>query len=302
MPVGSAEPVCAEGLDKVCCYRVSSKLKCLGLLHDVDSGEASFPSDVVRIRSRKVAALPCSPAERASLFRVAVLPTFMWAAGVTTYPAEMLGKVRHELAAVLKKGWCVDTPRLVALELLGWDCDPCFMASWRSLMAGFRYHCRQPRWEDTVPFDFALKKWPELFDGGQVHRVDDAGLTRTFHVGFDSWQVVRAWLIDAFRLDLARRNGRLQRPRRREPLPDLAQGLDLPPPPAGRYLLQGHRQLFARATRRREEHAALTTGCSVWFAFAGSRLRRMTLVLFVCAEIACHPGLICAGAALQRRR
>ncbi|CAE7265239.1 unnamed protein product [Symbiodinium sp. CCMP2592] len=277
-------------LDKVCGYRVSSSLKCLGFQHDVDTGEANFPSDVmeeVRIRARKIAALPCSPAKRASLFRVTALPTFMWAAGVTKYPADFLGKVRDELAAVLKQGCCVDTPRMVALELLGWDCDPCFAASWRSLMAGFRYHCRQFWWVDTAPLDFTLKKWPKLFpgarevlqrlgwwpsaDGGQFHRVDDAGLTRTFHVGFDSWQVVRAWLIDAFRLDLAQRNGRLQRPRRREPLPDLAQGLDLPAPPAGRYLLQGHRQLFARATRRREEHAALTTGCSVWFEFAGSR-------------------------------
>ena len=198
-------------IDKVCNYKVSPQRKCPGLLHDVDTGEASFLNDVLeedRIRSRKVAALPCSQAKHASLFRATVLPTFMWAAGVATYPADLLSKVRHELAAVLRKGRGVDTPRMVALELLGWECDPCFMASWRSLMAGFRYHCRQPCWKDTARLDFTLKKWPVLFQEqrkscsgsvsgplsmeGRSTMWIDAGLIRTFQVGFDSWQVVRS--------------------------------------------------------------------------------------------------------------
>ena len=234
---------------------------CLGLVHALREGVVRLGPQVleeVRLRCRNVALLPCDLEQRAKLFRVLVQPVFLWAAGLVTYDAEFLQKLRLELVSVFARVWCVDTPLLVGLELLGWDCDPwmqCFLCTFTAAM---RYHAREHRWFETVGLDFALLRWPQLFlgaqqcltdlgwwaspDGRDISRRDESGMVRTFVVGFDSVKVLRSWIVDHGRVLLAARSARVTGARKRHHRPNLAQGLDLPRGPARcRCLCQGHR-------------------------------------------------------------
>ena len=267
-------------------------MRCLGLVHALREGVVRLGPQVleeVRLRCRNVALLPCDLEQRAKLFRVLVQPVFLWAAGLATYDAEFLQKLRLELVSVFARVWCVDTPLLVGLELLGWDCDPWMQCFLRTFTAAIRYHAREPRWFETVGLDFALLRWPQLFPGAQqcltdlgwwaspdgrdISRRDDSGMVRTFVVGFDSVKVLRSWIVDHGRVHLAARSARVTGARKRHQRPNLAQGLGLPRgPPRCRFLCQGHRRLFATAARKVETNAALATGCSVWHSFAGCHL------------------------------
>ena len=234
---------------------------CLGLVHALREGVVRLGPQVleeVRLRCRNVALLPCDLEQRAKLFRVLVQPVFLWAAGLVTYDAEFLQKLRLELVSVFARVWCVDTPLLVGLELLGWDCDPWMQCFLRTFTAAMRYHAREHRWFETVGLDFALLRWPQLFlgaqqcltdlgwwaspDGRDISRRDESGMVRTFVVGFDSVKVLRSWIVDHGRVLLAARSARVTGARKRHHRPNLAQGLDLPRGPARcRCLCQGHR-------------------------------------------------------------
>ncbi|CAE7631163.1 LINE-1 retrotransposable element ORF2 protein [Symbiodinium microadriaticum] len=268
-------------------YNLSSVLECLGLTHDLVSGGVTLTSESLEdacLRARNIAKLPCDMAGRARLFRALVIPKFVWAAGVASVSDDTLWRLRQEMVSVFTRQWCADTPLLIGLELLGWECDPCFQSCVLSLAAAFRYHCLPPRWHEHVGLDVVAKKWPCLFrdaarwlaklgwwvscDGGTVSRRDDQGIIRSFAVGFDSFRVIQRWVRDYFRKNFASRIGRIASSLHRHQGQNLAQGLDLPGPPAGSvFLLQGHKQLFQRAATRMQVQAAMTTGCSVWHTF-----------------------------------
>lgn len=172
---------------------------------------------------------------------------------------------------------------------VGYDSDMCFARRWiafRSLREIVRDHVSPPRWLEDSDFQYAMSpatdRAPQLastlaelgwtWDEGDfaVTRVDDHGERRRCCLLEESMDVLRSWLVEAWRRMLADSCQRIRGTYAR-PQDDLtANGLQLPPPPEGRMLVTGAHADFRRGhLGPKSFNLSVGTGLSVWFMTAG---------------------------------
>ena len=214
---------------------------------------------------------------------------FTWAAPLVKFKESELSKLRADVQFAFLGPTPCDTPQVTVFALLGHEHDPrCAMAI-RALSAAVKLATSMPRWLEHLDLTISGQKGPTLLpaaashlerlhwrasaDGHCITRRDVYGVMRTFHLGWDGLDVLRHWIFDAQRAQDLAQCSRVNRSLHRVGTNGLAQGADLPGPPAGAWCyMEGHRALLDTAGSWHEIKAALATGCSFWHTLGRTRM------------------------------
>jgi hypothetical protein len=281
-------------LAKQCHYVLSDRVKVLGLVHLIGHRNCiSFDKDVrskIRCRTNCISHLPVPSSVRAVMIKQLVLPLCGWATGLVAHDQKMLADMRGDILHAIQGRGLQDMPRIIALELMGWECDPVGSSLLNTLHAGIRYHLRHPRWIEQIGVDIALTPWHQFVpavthvldllgwwvtpDHGFIQRRDSHGVLRTFEIGVDNETVIQQWVYSYLRRQEAITCGRIKKDRHRyDDVQNLASGLNLQRPEQWWHcLFAGHKKQWKKADSEWMRHAAKATGCSVWNSFPGLRL------------------------------
>ena len=247
----------------------SSTLHILGAAYDMlnQSGVALPDLDIWRLRYliRATSFVSRDWRMRKNLLKTLAVSVFSWAGGTASLSDLQLDLLLSEVKAALTRALPAATVPVDIFELVGWDVEPGFATSWAHLSAAVSYRAKRPRWHDDAPLDLALASWTVVLpralsavrslgwfispDRGALCRHDGAGQLRTFRMVFDNPMILKEWLLERWRADALLRCGRVERGLHRSADGPhlLAQGLELPRPPPGGPLFQGHRQAIAQA-------------------------------------------------------
>ena len=223
-------------------YKHGQGLDTLGLHYDLASSTTSllkFDLAKAQFRLRYVKAVAGSFTQKIFHIRRLVLPSFCWAAGFALLPDHELRTLQKDFKTVFDRRLLKDTPFCVLKEILGWNTLE--KLEW---------------WADDC--------------GRYIYRTDTYGSVRRFKVGHDSPSILHEWLCDFHRERELRQCARIRQKFHRDD-PQCATGLDLPgPPETGFCLFAGHRVAWASDGSKYLKHAAMASGCSVWYKFPGS--------------------------------
>ncbi|CAE7264068.1 unnamed protein product [Symbiodinium sp. CCMP2592] len=201
-----------------------------------------------------------------------------WAGGVACPDRDCLRDVWHSTCAVLQKHATFESPKVLLCASFGWSLDPEWAADWASLRAAWRFKARPPAWLDTAGLDVACGDWRRFLPGAaavvqrlgwQVQgngailaRLDDSGTLRQCHLGWESFDVVKRWLVDHYKWQGVHSCGRIRNRGHRDDA-TLARGLSLGAPlRSARFALEGHRLAVAAEPTR---EVRLGSGGSIWY-------------------------------------
>ena len=276
-------------------YQCSPSLCILGLRHTVGQrGAINFDKDIelkIQCRATCISALPLPVFQRKLLLKQLVIPIFGWATGVVAHNENSLKTMRNAFLHAVQGAQLKDLPKVVALEVLGWELDPVASSFMQALQSGFRCALRNPRWIEQIPLDVAMQPWHQFMpalsfvlkqlkwtvapDGQSLVRVDTCGRCRRFMIGKDNPAILKDWICSHMRERELRQCGRVQTSYHREEELTLAQGLNLPAPaPLLQCFFAGHKKQWHKATTKWMRHASLAVGCSVWNSFPRQKLSR----------------------------
>lgn len=172
---------------------------------------------------------------------------------------------------------------------IGCDSDMWFARRWivfRSLREIVRDQVNPPKWLEDADLQYATSpatdRAPQLastlnelgwdWDEGAcaVIRLDDHGEMRRCCLLEESMDVIRSWLVEAWRRMLADSCQRIRGAYARQQDDITANGLQLPPPSEGRMLVTGAHADFRRGhLGPKSYNLSVGTGLSVWFMTAG---------------------------------
>ena len=308
-------------------YKHGSVFETLGVQFEMRPGcvprLARYSLDVANTRLLCIGVVASHLSVQALFIKSLVLPLVLWAGAMASIEAEQMLKLRRAVLAMANAKNPCDTPSLAFWEVMGWDCDPVFARRWAAIRAAISMECRPPCWIEEASIRFAARRWPSLLPvtaavlgelgwwasarGSTIHRRDGRGHLRTFHVGYDSEQVIWQWLVDWHRRAALENTGRVRHQRHRDdPDGDLAQGTLLPGVPVGSLaVLAGHRKLFNSGGDRHLRNSALATGCSVWAKAAKQGVPVEDIALCRCGQrLPSRPHLLwwCSSTAHLRPR
>ena len=196
--------------------------------------------------------------------------------GVAVQDQQLLCNLRRIVLEGFNGSGLQDTPQVALLAVMGYTYDPVCSAFFNILAEGVRYHCRIPRWLETVPLDFATAPWPQLVPGAQmvldrlgwwtaqrgdfICRRTAEGSELRFQLGVDNLNVLQEWVIDFFRVEDLQKCGRVTRDlHRAEHAPNITGQV--------RCYFEGHKAIYDTDNRKQFRQAALATGCSCWYYF-----------------------------------
>lgn len=306
-------------------YPLTCKLKVLGLIHVAGqrgaiSMDPGLPA-AIRLLAKCIGMLPGPGALRGAILKQMLIPKLTWCAGVAAYDLQTLRDLRYDVVRALHPQALVDTPNVLALQILGWRHEPVGAALLATLRTCIRWQFRRPRWLEDVGIDFALRPAAAILPGVQSAlealgwwlgpdslsfcRRDAHGRLRSFVMGEDSTKLLALWIEYELSRSALQTCSRVAKSLHRPHEAQLAQGLDLPKPPADHVVLaQGHQAVFAGASDKWSLQTALAGGCSVWSHFPKAALRAEDpRAVCVCGKrLPSRPHLVWACEALQHLR
>mmetsp|Transcript_42212 Transcript_42212/g.100601 ORF Transcript_42212/g.100601 Transcript_42212/m.100601 type:complete len:1314 (+) Transcript_42212:1316-5257(+) len=273
----------ATGVARTFGYELTSVLKVLGLTVGFNVGGqaalAGFSAHKARQRLRLASVVAKTVEGRRLLFRSLVAPLWTWAGAFGGLSADEAMALRQDVICRVGSASAGDKARPLALEIIGYDCDPVFSRRWAALREVTRVATVTAAWQETAPLDVALRAWPTyLFfvrdiltelgwqveeNGRVITRVDAQGRLRRFCCGQDRLDVLREWVEDWHRRDALARCQRVHRDFHRTE-PALARGGWLPPITNDTLCtFRGHCKRFAVCGAFGRQ-LCLGHGCSGW--------------------------------------
>ncbi|CAE7827522.1 unnamed protein product [Symbiodinium sp. CCMP2592] len=265
-------------------YPRVTTLKVLGITLDMQEGALGLLKFSPRLLLHRLRFLKLLGGEVPQLRRIVlqlVHSAMFWAGGVACPDRDCLRDVWHSTCAVLQKHATFESPKVLLCASFGWSLDPEWAADWASLRAAWRFKARPPAWLDTAGLDVACGDWRRFLPGAaavvqrlgwQVQgngailaRLDDSGTLRQCHLGWESFDVVKRWLVDHYKWQGVHSCGRIRNRGHRDDA-TLARGLSLGAPlRSARFALEGHRLAVAAEPTREVRLAALGSGGSIWY-------------------------------------
>ncbi|CAE7739875.1 unnamed protein product [Symbiodinium sp. CCMP2592] len=273
----------AAGVVRAFGYESTSVLKVLGLMLDFNAGGrallAGFSVQKARQRLRLASVVAKTVACRRRLFRSLAVPLWTWAGAFGGLAAAEANELRADILCRVGSTSVRDKARPLALEIIGYDCDPVFSRRWAALREVTRVATSTAAWQETAPLDVALRAWPlylhfamdiltelgwQVEENGRViSRVDAQGRIRRFRCGQDRLEVLREWVMDWHRREALVQCQRVHRDYHRTE-PALARGGWLPPIANGTLCtFRGHCKHFAVCGAFGRQ-LCLGHGCSGW--------------------------------------
>ncbi|CAE7672255.1 unnamed protein product [Symbiodinium pilosum] len=275
-----------EALAAALGYSADGSLDLLGVRFALDSAQVPVVSRFVIAKARRlihvIGLTPASLELKQLMMRTLVLPLATWAGGFARIEPEDLSALDSEATWLLGKRNVCDAARVVLCEVAGWESWPTFAYQQAALREAIRLQSVGPVWIEDAPLTLAARKWFDFLPvtkdvvrslgwwpdpaGSFLYRSDSTGCVRQFQLGVDNRDVLFEWLRDHHRRQRLGRCIRVKTSLRREPEPQLAQGLDLPGPPANTLcLFRGHVEAWRSARDGLERATALAGGCTHWY-------------------------------------
>ncbi|CAE7211986.1 unnamed protein product [Symbiodinium sp. CCMP2592] len=314
----------AEALAASLGYECCDKLSLLGVTHpfDVDCPKelARLSFERILVRLRYVGAVTGRPVQTLQHLHCLCYSPFLWAAGYAGPSKDEVHSLMEPIKSSLRAILTREAPPALFHEIFEWKTSPAFCYDRATLLAGIRMHCLRYEWHEHLPLDELAVPWHEALpcaaallsklqwtvtpDGGCINRIDGGGVTRSFRIGFDGEHVLREWLLLHHRRAALTKCARVNRSLRREG-EGLAQGLDLPGPPAASFVRAlGHRQAWKEAHDIESKRASFATGGSIWHCGKKLNLTDVSSRACTCGLLApsrAHRTWVCPDTADLRR-
>eukprot|EP00435_Cladocopium_sp_Y103_P050304 s881_g15.t1 len=224
-----------------------------------------------------------SPRERRVHIGSLVVPLFAWAGGLASVASDDLQNLKRAVLTAFAGTLPRDAPVCLVTQLMGWRLDPVVAVHWSALRMACRLHTQftseaaNISWPTALPLAEGVIHhlgWQVTEDGACISRTDSYGATRVFKLGFDNRNLLFDWLEDWHAGAALRKCGRVARSLHRVAADNnLAQGLVLDAPPAGRCYFSGHQIVYEQAGGDPAfRKVAMATGASFWFFHAGQQI------------------------------
>ncbi|CAE7329637.1 unnamed protein product [Symbiodinium sp. CCMP2592] len=248
-------------------YPRVTTLKVLGITLDMQEGALGLLKFSPRLLLHRLRFLKLLGGEVPQLRRIVlqlVHSAMFWAGGVACPDRDCLRDVWHSTCAVLQKHATFESPKVLLCASFGWSLDPEWAADWASLRAAWRFKARPPAWLDTAGLDVACGDWRRFLPGAAM-APSWHGSTIRAPSGWESFDVVKRWLVDHYKWQGVHSCGRIRNRGHRDDA-TLARGLSLGAPlRSARFALEGHRLAVAAEPTREVRLAALGSGGSIWY-------------------------------------
>ncbi|CAE7531982.1 unnamed protein product, partial [Symbiodinium microadriaticum] len=215
-----------------------------------------------------------------------VMPSFTWCAAFADMPPQDLATVKNEVLNSFENIFKVNAARALIFETVGWQLEPSFALDSACLRTWWKLAASPPDWTECLPLA-AINDWLQVLprlsevllryhwwigaDGRSLLRHDDTGQVRQVRCGYDSFDVVLAWMVQVFRDRYVLKAPRVKRRLHRDDV-TRATGLDLPPPSPGSHFYLNGRLSLLDSGGSVLNYATWTSGGTAWHYTAGRKV------------------------------